>query len=156
MPPLSGLFTNDLLWVPVFSSVSAQFLKPFTGWLRTRHWNWRLMAATGGMPSSHSALVSALATGMGLELGFDSPLFALCIALAMIVTYDAAGVRRHAGEHARAINLIIAELLHGHPLEKIEFKEVLGHSRAEVIGGVAFGIIIMAVWRLILVPLIWA
>ena len=108
------------------------------------------------MPSSHSALVSAVATGVGLQEGFDSPLFALSIVLTMIVTYDAAGVRRQAGEHARAINQIIAELLSGQPIAPPHLQEVIGHSRKEVAAGVAFGIAVMLVWKLVLQPLFLA
>lgn len=147
---LAALWSNDLLWVSFFISVSAQFLKPLTHYLRTHVWDWRMMASTGGMPSSHSALVCALSIGIGLVEGFGSPLFAMSAVFASIVLYDAGGVRREAGEHARAINLIIAELLHGHPLEAIRYKEVLGHSYAEVLAGIVYGVVIMLIWKLVI------
>ncbi len=147
------LIANDVLWVAIVCSALAQFLKPLTYYWRTREWDWHHLAETGGMPSSHSAMVSGLATGLGLEQGFDSPGFAIAVVLAMIVTYDAAGVRRQAGRHARALNVIIAEVLSGHPLEAIQFDEILGHSRWEVIAGVAFGVLIMLGWKLLAQPL---
>ncbi len=150
---LRQLWANDILWIGVLSSTLAQFLKPFTYYLRTRSFDWRHIAAAGGMPSSHSALVSAVATGVAVEYGFDSPLFALAVAMTMIVTYDAAGIRRQAGEHARAINLLIAEALSGHQMAPRRFKEVLGHSRQEVAAGVVFGIAMMMFWKLVLQPL---
>lgn len=150
---LRELWTNDILWIGVLSSTLAQFLKPFTYYLRTRSFDWRHIAAAGGMPSSHSALVSAVATGIALDFGFDSPMFALAVAMTMIVTYDAAGIRRQAGEHARAINLLIAEALSGHPMARSRFKEVLGHNRQEVAAGVVFGIVMMLAWKLLIQPL---
>jgi acid phosphatase family membrane protein YuiD len=150
---LRELYNNDIMWVAVFASSLAQFLKPLTYWWRTGEFDWHHISETGGMPSSHSALVSALGTGLGLVYGFDSPYFAITIVLIMIVTYDAQGVRRQAGEHARAINEIIAELLSGKEISEQEFQEVLGHSRMEVVGGVIFGITVMAVWKLLVQPL---
>jgi hypothetical protein len=140
--------TNDVLWVSIAASILAQFLKPFTFWMRSRVFDWHHIAETGGMPSSHSALVCALATGLGLEQGFGSPTFALAVGLATIVTYDAGGVRRQAGEHARVLNTMVAELLSGHAIEEMHLKEVLGHSRMEVLGGILFGIVLMLVWKL--------
>ncbi|NDJ35011.1 MAG: divergent PAP2 family protein [Chloroflexi bacterium] len=147
------LVRNDILWIAVLSSSLAQFLKPFTYYARTREFSWRHIAGTGGMPSSHSAMVSALAAGVGIEQGFDSMIFAAATVLALIVTYDAAGVRHQAGEHARAINLLIAEVLSGSGLSEEKFDEVLGHSRAEVAAGIVFGIAIMLLWKLIIQPL---
>lgn len=144
---------NDILWVSVIASLLAQFLKPFTYQMRGEPFDWHHLANMGGMPSSHSALVCAAATGIGLNLGFGSELFVIAVVLAVVVTYDAAGVRRQAGEHARAINQIIAELLSGHPVADIELKDVLGHSRKEVLGGILFGIVMMLVWKLLIQPL---
>jgi len=151
---LSELYKNDIMWVSVFASSFAQFLKPLTYWWRTGEFDWHHISETGGMPSSHSALVSALGTGLGLVYGFDSPYFAIAVVLIMIVTYDAQGVRRQAGEHARAINEIIAELLSGKEINEKEFQEVLGHSRREVAGGMIFGIAVMALWKLLIQPLV--
>lgn len=147
------LWHADVLWLSVVASSLAQFLKPFVHKWRTGVFDWHQIAGTGGMPSSHSAMVAALATGVGLEAGFDSPMFAVATIFAMIVTYDAAGVRQQAGHHARALNLIVAELLAGHPLEEIEFNELLGHSRMEVFAGILFGIGIMLVWKMLVQPL---
>lgn len=151
---LRQLYGNDIMWVSIFASSLAQFLKPLTYWWRTKEFDWHHISETGGMPSSHSALVSAMGTGLGLVYGFDSPYFAIVVVLSMIVTYDAQGVRRHAGEHARAINEIIAELLSGKEIGEKEFQEVLGHSRLEVAGGVIFGIAVMALWKLLIQPLL--
>lgn len=149
---LTQLWSNDILWVAIAASGLAQFLKPFTYMMRGGRFDWRHIAETGGMPSSHSAMVSALTTGVGLSLGFDSPVFAGAVVLTLIVVYDAANVRREAGTHARILNLIVAELLAGHAIEETHLKEVLGHTYQEVIGGVFFGILVMLAWRLLIQP----
>jgi acid phosphatase family membrane protein YuiD len=150
---LYELYRNDIIWVSIFASSLAQFLKPLTYWWRTKEFDWHHISETGGMPSSHSALISALGTGLGLVYGFDSPYFAIAVVIGMIVTYDAQGVRRQAGEHAHAINEIIAELLSGKEISEKEFQEVLGHSRVEVAAGVLFGIAVMGLWKFLLQPL---
>ena len=149
---LTEAWRNDILWISIVASIMAQFLKPFTYWRRTGKFDWRHLAETGGMPSSHSAMVAALATGVGITRGFDSAYFAIATVLATIVTYDAGGVRRQAGEHGRALNMMIAELLSGETFDVKEFKEVLGHSRTEVVGGIIFGIAVMLFWKLLLQP----
>ncbi len=154
LPNLAAqLWANNILWVSVIASSLAQFLKPFTYYIKTHEWDWHHLSETGGMPSSHSAMVSALATGVGLVYGFDSAYFAISVVLAMIVTYDAGGVRRQAGQHARAINQMVAELLSGHPLEENHLKELLGHSRLEVFAGILFGIATMLVWKFLIQPI---
>ncbi len=150
---LHELGRNDVLWISIVSSTLAQFLKPFTYYIRTREFDWRYIAHTGGFPSSHSAMVSALAVGFGMTEGFDSMLFAGAVILATIVVYDAANVRREAGTHARMLNLIVAEVLRGHQLEQTHLREVLGHTYQEVIGGVVFGISVMMIWELLVQPL---
>jgi acid phosphatase family membrane protein YuiD len=104
-----------------------------------KEWDWGLFFSTGGMPSSHSALVSATALAVGLFSGFDTPAFAVAFALAAVVIYDAAGVRRQAGIHAERINMIIDELFKGRAITEDDLKEVLGHTPFEVIAGVGCG-----------------
>jgi acid phosphatase family membrane protein YuiD len=101
----------------------------------------RLWVSAGGMPSSHAALVCALATGAALQNGFDSTAFAICVALAMIVMYDATGVRQAAGKQAAILNQIIDELFQGHPISEQRLKELLGHTRFQVIVGALMGIL---------------
>jgi acid phosphatase family membrane protein YuiD len=94
------------------------------------------------MPSSHSALVAAAAHGIGLTLGFDSPFFAGAVVVAMVVIYDATGIRRQAGRHAEIINTIINDLVEGHPLHQEQLGEVLGHSPMEAIVGMLMGVVL--------------
>ena len=129
----------------------AQLAKAPIYYLLHRKWRWKLAFTTGGMPSSHAALVTSTATSIGLFAGFDTPAFALALAVALVVTYDAAGVRRQAGFHAQQINMLVTELLSGHPISEKRLKEMLGHTPVEVFGGVIFGIvlsfIIWLAWR---------
>nr|MBN1228927.1 divergent PAP2 family protein [Anaerolineae bacterium] len=147
---LKEALSNDVLWVSVFASLVAQLMKPFTYWMQGEKFSWSHVSDTGGMPSSHSALVSAVATGVGIDRGFDSALFAIAVAIAAVVTYDAAGVRRQAGEQARVLNQMLTMLLSGDPIAKTQLKEVLGHSRTEVFAGIVFGIALMLLWKLVL------
>ena len=129
---------------------SAQIVKVPLEYLRTRKWQWGWLLTTGGLPSSHSALIVAAANAIGLFFGFDTPLFALAVAMAMIVTYDAAGVRRQAGIHAERINLLFDQLLKGHMWNDEELREVLGHTPFEVAGGVLWGLLISTItWSLL-------
>jgi acid phosphatase family membrane protein YuiD len=144
---LSGLFRNGMLISALTAWFIAQAVKPFIGYARTRRWNWGLWFSAGGMPSSHSGLMSSLALSAGLFEGFDSPAFAISVAIMMIVVYDAAGVRRQAGMHAERINRIINEIFTGQPVNEKELKEVLGHTPRQVIAGIVLGILCaLGVW----------
>jgi acid phosphatase family membrane protein YuiD len=138
----AALFANEWLWAAGTAWTLAQVIKLPLEYLLHHEWNWHLLISAGGMPSSHSALVTAVTTAIGLTQGFDSPLFAVSCVLSLVVIYDATGVRRHAGDQARVINLMIDELLTGHPLAEKELKEVLGHTPREVVAGIALGIIV--------------
>ena len=94
------------------------------------------MFETGGMPSSHSALITGATSGIGFQLGFDSPIFALAIAVSLIVMYDASGVRKSAGIQAIEINKISRKL---DPKSEVDLKENLGHTKFEVIVGSLLG-----------------
>ena len=139
--PLEGLLTNHSLLTGLAAWLLAQILKPPMEYLRKGKWNWGYLLSAGGMPSSHSALMTSVTTAIGLYHGFDTPLFALAFAISMVVTYDAAGVRRQAGMHAEKINLMINELLSGHPVSDRRLKEVLGHTPRQVVVGSLLGIL---------------
>lgn len=142
MPGVNEIFGNEELAAALTAWFIAQFLKVPLEYLMTRRMNWALWFSSGGMPSSHSALITAVTLSIGLNNGFTSPLFALSFALWMIVTYDAAGVRRQAGYHAQRINMLIDELIKGHPISEKRLKEVLGHTPRQVIAGVLLGIVV--------------
>jgi len=139
---LSELFSNQVLGPTMLGWFLAQFLKPFTHYARVRRWNWGLFFSAGGMPSSHSALITSVTFAIGFQIGFDSPLFTLVLAIGMIVVYDAAGVRRQAGLQAQRINLLINEIFAGKPITEERLKEVLGHTPTQVIAGVILGFLV--------------
>ncbi|NLE84402.1 MAG: divergent PAP2 family protein [Chloroflexi bacterium] len=132
--------------------VLAQLIKLPVGYLRTKKWDWALLINAGGMPSSHSALMSAVSTAIGLSQGWDSPIFILALSSTGIVIYDATGVRRQAGFHAERINEILRSFVTEHKIDepqKMELLEIIGHSPAEAAIGALLGIVIaIVVWLL--------
>jgi uncharacterized protein len=144
---MGNILDNNVLICCMIAWFLAQILKiPIDLW-RTQKIHWGIFFSAGGMPSSHSAMMTATTLGIGLFHGFNDPLFGLAVAISMIVLYDATGVRRQAGMQAQKINRIIEELLQGHPISEKQLKEVLGHTPIEVGGGVILGIAIaLSVW----------
>lgn len=160
-----SITNNYIINVGVISWFSAQLIKTILTWLQYRELRMERMFGAGGMPSSHSALVCSMTLAMAKLVGFDSPLFGLTFAFAMVVMYDAMGVRRAAGEQAKVLNRIIFsrvfDLLNeeidedfgeregeerpdGAPDQK-ELKEYLGHTPLEVLGGMLLGVLIASV-----------
>lgn len=150
--PLVGIFQNPVFIACLIASVMAQVLKLPLEYLRSKEWDWSLLISTGGMPSSHSAVVTAAAIGIGHYVGFDTPLFGLAFAIATVVVYDATNIRRQAGFHAQQINRIIKEVFieRVKPVDEFEeLREVLGHSPAEALGGIILGILVnLIVWQI--------
>jgi acid phosphatase family membrane protein YuiD len=137
-----SIFQNYVLIGALIAWAIAQTIKVPLEYLQTHRWNWALLVQAGGMPSSHSALVVGITHGIGLTVGFNSPLFALAFAMSMIVIYDATGIRRQAGKHAELINAMINDLASGNPLKEEQLREVLGHTPLEALGGILLGLIV--------------
>lgn len=121
---------------------SAQFLKTLTTLLKERKLNFRVAVGTGGMPSSHTALVVATTTTIGLVHGFNTVLFDVGVVFSSIVMYDATGLRRAAGRQASVLNKIMDELSTTHSIKEERLKELLGHTKLEVIGGAIYGVLV--------------
>ena len=125
------------------AAISAQFLKMLVVWWGTGKLNFRrALRSSGGMPSTHSALVSALSLAICMTDGFDAPYSMVAVGLSAIVLIDAATLRRAAGEHAKLLNRIVAHLNTINEEDRLEaqrLEERLGHSRREVIAGVLWG-----------------
>ena len=130
------LFDNSVLFWSLLACLIAQFFKIIFNFFSTGEIRFGIMFETGGMPSSHSALISGATSGIGLELGFDNPTFALAVAISLIVMYDASGVRKSAGIQAAEINKISKKL---DPKSNVNLKEALGHTKFEVIVGSLLG-----------------
>jgi uncharacterized protein len=137
---VSEILANKILEVALGAWATAQILKVLFALLIRKKLDWNLLTSSGGMPSSHSALVSALAISIGHNYGFDSAMFALAAVFSLIVMYDAAGVRRAAGKQAEALNQIIAQIYRNHEISQERLKELIGHTPIEVFAGCALGI----------------
>ena len=138
----SQILHNQILLTAIVSWALAQLIKIGIELIRTHRINWQLVFATGGMPSSPSSLVVALATATGLRQGFESPLFAIATVLAFVVLYDAQGIRRQAGNQARIINRMLQNVENAGIKVDKNLKELLGHTPIQVVGGTILGIIV--------------
>lgn len=138
----SSFLTNCTLLSALIAFVLAQSIKFFTSWYREKHWDLKQLVGSGGMPSSHSSTVAALATAVGLQEGFGGSLFATSLVLACVVMYDATGVRLHAGRQAEVLNQIVCELPDEHPLaDSMPLRELLGHTPPQVVAGGFLGLV---------------
>lgn len=143
---------NKVLWVSILAWFIAQALKVIHTLIVDKRFNaWRFVES-GGMPSSHSSFVMGLSTSIGLKHGWDSTLFAIAIVFALIVMYDAAGVRRAVGKQAIIINKMIADLHNKQgkmekKLTEQRLKELVGHTPVEVFAGAILGILV-ACWMI--------
>ncbi|PSL32914.1 hypothetical protein B0H99_11023 [Planomicrobium soli] len=155
------IFSNFPLMAGLFAILFAQFVKIPILYLVTRQVDWKLFTSTGGMPSSHSAAVTALTTAVAIEHGVDSTIFAVATLFAVITMYDATGVRFQAGQQALTINklrndfnIFVNETRNWQQKkeeEKIEeLKTLLGHKPSEVLMGAITGIIIAFVFYAVL------
>jgi len=144
MQDFGDIIYNRVLLVALTASLIAQILKLGIGFAKDHKIDLRVLVATGGMPSSHSALVTALATGVGQSTGWSSVEFAIALIFAFIVMYDAAGVRQAAGKQARILNQIIDEFFQkeGNEFNEDRLKELLGHTPVQVLAGSVLGIAI--------------
>ena len=138
---LEQLFHNHLLINALLAWCTAQVLKFCIYLAVNRSLDWGRLLGDGGMPSGHSATVTALAVTAGLEYGLDAPVFAVCVVLAIIVMHDAMGVRMEAGKHAQVINELL-EMLNNTELEPdVKLKEFLGHTPMQVCCGALLGLL---------------
>ncbi|MCL1990636.1 MAG: divergent PAP2 family protein [Defluviitaleaceae bacterium] len=153
---------NIMIESAILANLLAQLVKIPIYYVKHKTWRVGLMLSTGGMPSSHGAFVSALATSVALETGVSSVHFAIAFVLAAVVIYDATGIRRHAGKHAAMLNKLIADLKElkespnlmkrfSDPQYHKQFKELLGHEPAETFWGVVFGITVAISYRLLVI-----
>lgn len=139
--------TGNLIFMSAFWSwLTAQMMKYVTTFYREGKWDWRVMFDSGGMPSSHTSLVVGLTTAIAYQYGLGSTLFPLSLAFSLIVMYDAAGVRRHAGKQAAVLNKILENMFHGESISEDKLKEVLGHSPLQVLAGAVLGVFIAVMY----------
>jgi acid phosphatase family membrane protein YuiD len=136
----NSLFDNRVLLAAFLAWAIAQVSKTILDLFRQRKLVVSRLVSSGGMPSSHSALVTGLAAATGREMGVSSPLFAITVVLASIVMYDAAGVRRAVSIQARILNQMIEEAFQGSPMAEKRLRELIGHTPIQVLAGGLLGI----------------
>ena len=136
--PFVYILDNAVLAWGLAACGIAQFSKLLFELIFKQRWRPSVLIETGGMPSSHSALVTGTAAGIGLQLGFDDPMFALASTIAFIVMYDASGVRRSAGLTAEKVNQI-SKVNTNESSTETALKESLGHTKIEVLVGSILG-----------------
>ena len=132
----AAILENEPIWAAILAWAIAQIIKTILSFVKNDKLDLSRFYGSGGMPSSHSALVMALSLSIGKHYGFDGPSFAISIIVAFVVMYDAAGVRRAAGKQAALLNILI----HSQGITPQEqLKELLGHTPLEVIAGAILG-----------------
>ena len=140
--------TNMFIIIPVCAWAIAQISKMFVAQFQGKGLDFRYLISSGGMPSSHSALVTALATTVGMLRGFGTTEFAITVILSLIVLYDAAGVRQAASKQAIVLNNIIREFKQRQPIITLQadLRELIGHTPFQVVVGAAIGIVFPWLW----------
>jgi len=133
---------NKILMTTLSAWLIAQTIKVTIGVIRQKRFDFRWFIGTGGMPSSHATGASCLATAIGLEYGFNSVYFALAAAFAIVVMFDAQGVRRATGKQARILNKITEDIYWQGRIDEGRLRELIGHTPVEVIGGFLLGVAI--------------
>lgn len=137
---LIQIVKNRIFMTTLLASFIAQLFKVIAGVVRYRKFDFRWFVGSGGMPSSHAAGASCLATCTGLNYGFDSVYFALAASFALVVMFDAQGVRRAAGKQARILNKITEDIYWSGKIKETRLRELIGHTPTEVIVGFFLGI----------------
>ncbi|MCM8780526.1 MAG: divergent PAP2 family protein [Candidatus Omnitrophica bacterium] len=139
---LGEIFRNKIFMSTLWAWIIAQFFKVILGIIRQKRFDFRWFVGTGGMPSSHAAGASCLATATGFNYGFDSIYFALAASFALVVMFDAQGVRRATGRQARILNKIMDDIYWRGRIEEHQLRELVGHTPIEVIVGAILGVFI--------------
>ena len=130
---------NHILWITIIAWILAQSIKVCIGVIRQRKFDFRWFVGSGGVPSSHAAGASALATSIGLRYGFDTVSFALAVAFAIVVVFDAQNVRRAAGKQAQILNKMMEDIYWRGRINEAQLRELLGHTPIEVFLGMVLG-----------------
>ncbi|MBU1027245.1 MAG: divergent PAP2 family protein [Candidatus Margulisbacteria bacterium] len=142
------MLANFTLMAVVFSWFLAQSSKVVIYRFQEGHWNFWHFFEAGGMPSAHSAAVVSLTWSVGLTVGWDSALFTACAVFALIVMYDATGVRRAAGKQAEILNRVVDDIYATGKIKIEKLKEILGHDPIEVIAGASLATVVTLVMYL--------
>ncbi|MDD3345419.1 MAG: divergent PAP2 family protein [Candidatus Omnitrophica bacterium] len=143
-----AIYSNKILMTTISAWLIAQAIKVGIGVFRKKKFDFRLFIGSGGMPSSHASGASCLAMSVGLDCGFDSVYFALAFAFAIVVMFDAQGVRRATGKQAVILNKIMDDIYWQGKMQETRLRELIGHTPIEVIMGLLLGIAIALLSRI--------
>ena len=143
---IQTILANKLLVASALGWLTAQVLKTLIDWARTGSLSLRLLVGAGGMPSAHSALVTALATAVGKTQGIDTAMFAITATLAAVVMYDAAGVRQAVDRQSRVLTHLLVHTPPTHSDFDRFLEELVGHTRAQVGTGALVGIAVALIY----------
>ena len=141
---ITEIANNKIFITTLFTWFVAQTIKVMIGIVREKKFDFRWFVGTGGMPSSHAAGASCLATAIGLEYGFESGYFDLAASFAIVVMFDAQGVRRASGRQARILNKLMEDIYWKGKIHEGRLRELIGHTPVEVIMGFLLGVTIAA------------
>lgn len=141
------VWRNKIFMTMLSAWIIAQTIKVLIGVIREKKFDFRWLVGTGGMPSSHAAGASCLAAAVGIHDGLDSVYFALAAAFAIVVMFDAQGVRRATGKQARILNKITEDIYWQGRIHENRLRELIGHTPVEVLAGALLGITIAFVAR---------
>ncbi|HLF18374.1 MAG TPA: divergent PAP2 family protein [Candidatus Omnitrophota bacterium] len=143
---MNSIFNNKILMITLSVWAITQVLKVVLGVIREKRFNFKWFIGTGGMPSSHAAGATALATSTGLYVGFESPLFALATVFALVTMFDAQGVRRSAGQQAAILNQVMDDMYWKGRIETNRLFELIGHTPLQVIAGALLGAVLALIF----------
>lgn len=137
-----SVFQNKVFLTTLIAWVFAQTIKILINSVKEKKFNFRWLVSTGGMPSAHSAGVMSLATAVGIQEGFDSTVFIATLMFALVIAFDAQGVRRATGQQAEILNKILEDIYWRRKIQEDRLKELIGHTPFEVLVGSVIGIVI--------------
>ncbi len=144
------------LCAAISANLTAQIVKPFFYYRIHREWNFDIIFDSGGFPSSHTSMVTALTIAVGVVEGVSSTLFAVTLIFSLIVCYDAANVRYYAGQNIQITQQLIKDIQDltqtklDDPIYLTKIKNILGHKWIEIFGGLVWGALVAGIWLLIL------
>lgn len=141
------ILKNPVIQCGFFGWLTAQILKVVINAVVHKAWDFRRMIGDGGMPSAHSATVTAMALAVGAEAGFQTPLFGAAFFVAVIVMHDAMGVRRETEKQTKVIKQLVQDSSREIPFE-VKLKEFVGHTPLQVFGGFCVGLVIVLLYYL--------
>lgn len=137
-----NIFQNKVLIATITGWITAQSIKILINVVREKRFNFKWLIGTGGMPSAHSAGVMSLATAVGMQEGFTSTIFVATLFFALVIAFDAQGVRRATGQQAEILNKIMDDIYWRRKIQEDRLKELIGHTPFEVFVGCAIGIVV--------------